>query len=458
MSLWEGHLENIDNDVMRFSQSFDIDKRMYKEDIECSIAHVKMLGKQKIIENSEEIVFELRKILSDIESGNLKLDLLCEDVHTFIEETLTKRLGNVGKRIHTARSRNDQIAVDLKFYIKKQIKEISHLICILIETISDIAEKNIDVVMPSYTHLQRAQPSSFSHHILAYAFMFKRDLIRLKNCLENMDECPLGACACAGTTYPIDRFYVSNELGFSKPTDNSIDSVSDRDFALELLSDFAIIMMHLSRFSEEIILWSSWEFKFVSLSDSYCTGSSIMPQKKNPDMAELIRGKTGKVYGNLFAILTIMKGLPLSYNRDIQEDKEQIFESINTVKDCFIIFERMIQTMKVNQENMEKSLKEGFVNATDCADYLTRKGMPFRDAYKITGNIVNFCISKNITLDKLNLQDYKKFSNLFEEDIFNAINLKNCVRNRKSYGGPEKSSILNQIKIINLFIKEYQIC
>lgn len=457
MSLWEGHLENIDNDVMKFSQSFDIDKRMYKEDIECSIAHVKMLGKQKIIENSKEIIDELKKILSDIESGKLKLDLLCEDIHTFIEETLTKRLGNVGKHIHTARSRNDQVAVDLKFYTKKQIKEISNLVCILIETISDIAEKNIDILMPSYTHLQRAQPSSFSHHILAYAFMFKRDLIRLRNCLGNMDECPLGACACAGTTYPIDRFYVSNELGFSKPTDNSIDSVSDRDFALELLSTISIIMMHLSRFSEEIILWSSWEFKFISLSDSYCTGSSIMPQKKNPDMAELIRGKTGKVYGNLFAMLTIMKGLPLSYNRDMQEDKEQIFKSIDTVKDCLMIFECMIKTMKVNPENMEKSLKEGFVNATDCADYLTKKGMPFRDAYKITGNIVNLCISKNKTLEELDLQDYKKFSDLFEEDIFNTINFENCMKNRKSYGGPEKSLILNQIKIINSFIKKHKI-
>ncbi len=457
MSLWEGHLEDIDDDVMKFSQSFGIDKRLYREDIECSIAHVKMLGKQKIIKNSEEIIDELKKILSDIESGKLKLDLLCEDIHTFIEETLTKRLGNVGKRIHTARSRNDQVAVDLKLYIKKQIREISNLVCSLIGTISNIAKKNINVLMPSYTHLQRAQPSSFSHHILAYAFMFKRDLTRLKNCLENMNECPLGACACTGTSYPIDRFFVSDELGFSKPTDNSIDSVSDRDFALELLSSISIVMMHLSRFSEEIILWSSWEFKFISLSDSYCTGSSIMPQKKNPDMAELIRGKTGKVYGNLFAMLTIMKGLPLSYNRDMQEDKEQIFESIDTVKDCLIIFERMIKTMKINPENMEKFLKEGFVNATDCADYLAKKEIPFRDAYKVTGSIVNLCISKNKTLEELDLQDYKKSSDLFEEDIFDTINFENCVKNRTSYGSPKKSSILNQIKIINSFTKKYQI-
>ena len=458
-SLWDSHLAGLDEEIMNFSSSFPLDKRMYKEDIECSIAHVKMLGKQKIIEPdvSKKIIEELLNILKDIEAGKLELECSCEDIHTFVEETLTQRIGDTGKYIHTARSRNDQVVTDLKVFIRKKIKKISELICSLIKTISFVAKNHIDVKMPSYTHLQRAQPSSFSHHVLAYAFMLKRDLIRLKNCFKNIDECPLGSCACSGTTYEIDRFFVAKELGFSKPSENSIDAVSDRDFLIELLSSISIVMMHLSRFSEEIVLWSSWEYRFLSLGNGFCTGSSIMPQKKNPDMAELIRGRTGKVYGSLVAILTVLKGLPLSYNRDIQEDKEPIFSALDTVCSCLLIFEKMLKTIQVNSENMEKALKEGFLNATDCADYLVKKGMPFRDAYKIVGNLVNLCSEKGIILDDLAFDHYKKASNLFLEDIYEKINYKNCIKNRISFGGPGKDSVLNQIESINLFLKYFHI-
>ena len=457
-SLWGSHLAELDKEIMDFSSSFYLDKRMYKEDIECSIAHVKMLGKQKIIDPkiSETIVKELLNILFDIESGALSCECsLVEDVHTFVEKTLTKRIGKAGKCVHTARSRNDQVATDLKVYIRREIKKLAKFTCNLINTISIVAEKNIDVIMPSYTHLQRAQPSSFSHHMLAYTFMFKRDLIRLKNCFFNTDGCPLGACACSGTTYEIDRFFVAKELGFSGPTDNSIDSVSDRDFLIELLSVISIIMMHLSRFSEEIVIWSSWEFRFISLGEGFCTGSSIMPQKKNPDIAELIRGKTGKVYGDLVALLTVMKGLPLSYNRDIQEDKELTFRALDTVSSCLVVFEKMLKTAKVNANIMEEALKSGFVNATDCADYLVKKGLPFREAYEIVGNIVNLCIKNKNTLESLPLENYKSVSTLFEQDIYEKIDYKNCINNRTSYGGPGKESVIKQIKTINSFLKEF---
>ena len=457
MSLWEGHLKNLSEKIMRFNASFDIDKRMYKEDIECSIAHVKMLSQQKIIDNAREIIDGLNNILSDIKSGKLKLDGQYEDIHTFVEEILTERIGDAGKKIHTARSRNDQVAVDLKVYVKKQITEIQSFICDLISVIADKAEKNIKVIMPSYTHLQRAQPSTFANHILAYAFMFRRDFMRLKNCLVNMDECPLGACACSGTTYLTDRFYIAKQLNFVQPTENSIDSVSDRDFAIELISCCAIIMMHLSRFSEELILWSSWEFGFISIADEYCTGSSIMPQKKNPDMLELIRGKTGKVYGNLIAILTMMKGLPLAYNKDMQESTCEIFEVTDTVKDCLSIFAEIIKTIKINSDNMQQALKKGFLNATDCADYLTKKGMPFREAYKIVGSMINLCIANKKTLEDLDLEDYKKFSGLFDNDIFDEINLKNCVEKRMSFGGPSQSSVKQQIKSLYNFLAKIKI-
>ena len=457
MSLWEGYLKNISEQIMKFNASFGVDRQMYREDIKCSIAHVKMLGEQKIIEDAQVIIDGLNSILFDIESGKLKLDGPYEDIHTFVEEVLTKRIGNDGKRVHTARSRNDQVAVDLKVYTKDQAKRIQELVCNLINVIVEIAEKNIEILMPSYTHLQRAQPSSFSNHILAYAFMFKRDFLRLESCITNMNECPLGACACSGTTYLIDRFFVAEELDFLQPTENSIDSVSDRDFLLETISCCAIIMMHLSRFSEEIILWSTFEFKFISLNDEYCTGSSIMPQKKNPDMVELIRGKTGKVYGNLVAMLTVMKGLPLAYNKDMQEGTEQIFSVVDTVKECLCIFTGLIKTMQLNTDNMQKALQKSFLNATDCADYLTRKGLPFRDAYRIVGNMVNLCIENNKTLDDLTLKDYKKFSDLFEKDIFNEIELKNCVEKRKSFGGPASTSVKEQIKSIRMFLDKTKI-
>ena len=454
--IWAGRFtKETDKIVNDFNSSISFDARMYREDIEGSIAHATMLGKCNIIdlEESEAIVEELKNILNDIESGKLEFDFNAEDIHSFIEAELTKRLGDTGKRLHTARSRNDQVALDIRMYLKKEVKEIESLIKKLIIVLTDLSEKNLQTVMAGYTHLQRAQPITFAHHLMAYSQMFLRDLERLKDAYKRINIMPLGSGALASTTYPINRRMVCNALGFDEITQNSLDAVSDRDFCIELASDLSILMMHLSRFSEEIILWDSWEFKFIELDDAYSTGSSIMPQKKNPDIAELIRGKTGRVYGDFNTLLIMMKGLPLAYNKDMQEDKEAIFDAIDTVKLSISAFIPMIETMTIFPENMREAAAKGFINATDCADYLVKKGMPFRDAYKITGEIVRLCIENNLTLETLPIEKYKEFSNKFEEDIFEAINLETCVMQRKVEGGPAPESVKAQIEYIRNKIK-----
>ena len=454
--IWAGRFtKETDKIVNDFNSSISFDVRMYREDIEGSIAHATMLGKCNIIdlEESEAIVEELKNILNDIESGKLEFDFNAEDIHSFIEAELTKRLGDTGKRLHTARSRNDQVALDIRMYLKKEVKEIESLIKKLIIVLTDLSEKNLQTVMAGYTHLQRAQPITFAHHLMAYSQMFLRDLERLKDAYKRINIMPLGSGALASTTYPINRRMVCNALGFDEITQNSLDAVSDRDFCIELASDLSILMMHLSRFSEEIILWDSWEFKFIELDDAYSTGSSIMPQKKNPDIAELIRGKTGRVYGDLNTLLIMMKGLPLAYNKDMQEDKEAIFDAIDTVKLSISAFIPMIETMTIFPENMREAAAKGFINATDCADYLVKKGTPFRDAYKITGEIVRLCIENNLTLETLPIEKYKEFSNKFEEDIFEAINLETCVMQRKVEGGPAPESVKAQIEYIRNKIK-----
>lgn len=454
--IWAGRFtKETDKIVNDFNSSISFDARMYREDIEGSIAHATMLGKCNIIdlEESEAIVEELKNILNDIESGKLEFDFNAEDIHSFIEAELTKRLGDTGKRLHTARSRNDQVALDIRMYLKKEVKEIESLIKKLITVLTDLSEKNLQTVMAGYTHLQRAQPITFAHHLMAYSQMFLRDLERLKDAYKRINIMPLGSGALASTTYPINRRMVCNALGFDEITQNSLDAVSDRDFCIELASDLSILMMHLSRFSEEIILWDSWEFKFIELDDAYSTGSSIMPQKKNPDIAELIRGKTGRVYGDLNTLLIMMKGLPLAYNKDMQEDKEAIFDAIDTVKLSLNAFIPMIETMTIFPENMREAAAKGFINATDCADYLVKKGTPFRDAYKITGEIVRLCIENNLTLETLPIEKYKEFSNKFEEDIFEAINLETCVMQRKVEGGPAPESVKAQIEYIRNKIK-----
>ena len=452
MVLWEGRFKKeLDSKTNDFNSSIKFDSRLYKEDIEGSIAHSTMLGKQNIVseEESNKIVKELKNILNDIENNKLEFDTNAEDIHMFIETELTKRIGDTGKRLHTARSRNDQVALDIKMYLKKEIKEIIYLLKELINILLKKAEGNLDTIMPGYTHLQRAQPITFAHQLMAYVEMFLRDVDRLNDCLKRTDVMPLGSSALAGTTFDIDRNMVKDLLGFKDITKNSLDGVSDRDYIIELSSDISIIMMHLSRFSEEIIMWCSWEFKFIELDDAFSTGSSIMPQKKNPDISELIRGKTGRVYGNLMQILVTMKGLPLAYNKDMQEDKEGIFDSIDTVKLCIITIIPMIDTFKVLKENMRKAAENGFINATDCADYLSKKQVPFRKAYKIVGNIVSYCIDNNKTLDKLSLDEYKKIDKNFEEDIYDAIKLENCVNNRNLPGGPAPEIVkkrINEIK------------
>ena len=454
--IWAGRFtKETDKIVNDFNSSISFDARMYREDIEGSIAHATMLGKCNIIdlEESEAIVEELKNILNDIESGKLEFDFNAEDIHSFIEAELTKRLGDTGKRLHTARSRNDQVALDIRMYLKKEVKEIESLIKKLITVLTDLSEKNLQTVMAGYTHLQRAQPITFAHHLMAYSQMFLRDLERLKDAYKRINIMPLGSGALASTTYPINRRMVCNALGFDEITQNSLDAVSDRDFCIELASDLSILMMHLSRFSEEIILWDSWEFKFIELDDAYSTGSSIMPQKKNPDIAELIRGKTGRVYGDFNTLLIMMKGLPLAYNKDMQEDKEAIFDAIDTVKLSLNAFIPMIETMTIFPENMREAAAKGFINATDCADYLVKKGTPFRDAYKITGEIVRLCIENNLTLETLPIEKYKEFSNKFEEDIFEAINLETCVMQRKVEGGPAPESVKAQIEYIRNKIK-----
>lgn len=451
MPMWAGRFtKEIDERVNDFNSSISFDARMYKQDIEGSIAHATMLGECGIIdiEESKSIVVGLKGILEDIESGKLEFDPTAEDVHMFVEAELTSRLGDTGKRLHTARSRNDQVALDIRMNLKVEIKEIEKLVRELIQTLCNLAEKNLTTVMPGYTHLQRAQPITFAHHIMAYAQMLLRDMGRLEDTYKRTNIMPLGSGALASTTYPINRQRVCDLLGFDEITQNSLDGVSDRDFCIELCSAISILMMHLSRFSEEIILWCSWEFKFIELDDAYATGSSIMPQKKNPDITELIRGKTGRVYGDLTTLLTMMKGLSLAYNKDMQEDKEAIFDAVDTVKLCLTTFIPMIETMKVIPENMRNAAAKGFINATDCADYLVKKGMPFRDAYKITGTLVHTCIEKNLTLETLPIEEYKALSNVFEEDVYDAISLETCVMQRKAVGGPAPESVKNQIEYV----------
>lgn len=429
---------------------------MFREDIEGSIAHATMLGAQGIItrEESVAIINGLKGIRNDLSDGSLAFDPESEDIHMFIEEELTKRTGSAGKRLHTARSRNDQVALDLRLTLKKEAAGIRGLLLSLIRTLVEKARENTDTVMPGYTHLQRAQPVTFAHHLLAYAQMASRDVSRLDGCIERMDECPLGACALAATTYPIDRELTARLLHFHAPVQNSLDAVSDRDFCIEFASDLSIIMMHLSRFAEEIVLWCSWEFKFIELDDAFATGSSIMPQKKNPDVAELVRGKTGRVYGSLITLLTMMKGLPLAYNKDMQEDKEAIFDAVDTVKLCLNTITPMVKTMKILSANMRRAAANGFINATDCADFLVKKGLPFRDAYKITGTIVAHCIACGLTLETLPLDDYKKHSDVFDNGIYDAISLNNCVRGRKTTGGPAAESTQVQIDSLTKYVEQ----
>ena len=449
--MWAGRFsKEVDSGVNAFNSSISFDCRMYKNDIEGSIAHATMLGEQGIItmEDSLTIIGGLKEILDDLNSGKLMFDPNAEDVHMFVEAELTKRLGDVGKRLHTSRSRNDQVALDIRLYLRDEIDEIHTLVHKLTETLCDIAEQHKDTIMPGYTHLQRAQPITFGQHLMAYAQMFLRDMDRLDDVNKRMNVCPLGSGALAGTTYHIDRFRTASLLGFDAPMANSLDGVSDRDFCIELSSAISIIMMHLSRFSEEIILWCSWEFKFIELDDAFATGSSIMPQKKNPDIAELVRGKTARVFGDNVTLLAMMKGLPLAYNKDMQEDKEAIFDAVDNVKLCLSTFIPMLATMSVYKDNMRNAAARGFINATDCADYLVKKGMPFRDAYKITGGLVAECISKNTDLEHLPLEAYKEKTELFSDDVYNAISLETCVKERKSYGGPSPESVEMQIKLV----------
>jgi len=457
MKLWSGRFDkNTDALVDELNASIGFDFRMYRQDIAGSLAHSAMLAKQGIItnEDAELIATGLKGILADIDAGALSFENDVEDIHMAIESDLTRRIGDAGKRLHTARSRNDQVALDIRLYLKQEIAELRLLVLDLLETVLNLAERNTDVIMPAYTHLQRAQPTTFAHYMMAYANMLRRDVTRLEDCLERMDECPLGSGALTATTYPIDREFVARELGFARITQNSLDGVSDRDFALELMNDLSILMMHLSRFSEEIIMWCSWEFKFVELDDAYSTGSSIMPQKKNPDIAELVRGKTGRVYGDLMTLLTVMKALPLAYNKDMQEDKEPVFDAVDTVKKCLPVFAAMINTMRLIPENMRAAAGKGFINATDCADYLTKKGLPFRDAYTVVGKLVNHCIEASKTLETLEIEEYRKLSPVFDTDVYDAISLDTCVAMRNVAGGPAKQSVEAQMSYIHEFLRE----
>ncbi|MBQ2422596.1 MAG: argininosuccinate lyase [Clostridia bacterium] len=454
--MWAGRfLKQLDSQADDFNSSIRFDSKMFKQDITGSLVHAEMLKKQGIIsaDDAEKIKNGLSEILFDLENGKIEIDMTAEDIHMFVEQELTARIGDAGKRLHTARSRNDQVALDIRLYLRDNAAEIISLIKALIGAICDKAEENKTAIMPGYTHLQRAQPITFAHHLLAYAMMLTRDCGRIEDAVKRMNLCPLGSCALAGTTYNTDRSFTAEKLGFDGYTLNSIDGVSDRDFCIELMSAFATIMMHLSRLSEEIILWSSWEFHFVELDDSYTTGSSIMPQKKNSDMAELVRGKTGRVYGNLIATLTMLKGLPLAYNKDMQEDKEAIFDSIETVKACLGIFAPMIATMKVNADTMYAAAGKGFINATDLADYLTKKGLPFRTAYKTVGEIVAYCIEKGYVLDNMPLSEYQKFNEMFEDDLFSEISLEACVQKRISAGGTGPDSVEAQINFVKEFLK-----
>ena len=449
--MWAGRTAgNTDKVADDFNSSIHFDCRMYREDIKGSMAHAAMLGAKNIITaaEAEALIEGLAGILTDLESGALVFDMSAEDIHMFVEQELTARLGDVGKKLHTARSRNDQVALDLRMHLRGEIDEIATLTKELTGAITAKAEQYADLIMPGYTHLQRAQPILFGHHLMAYAMMLLRDLDRLADCRARMNQSPIGCCALAGTTYDTDRRLEAESLGFDGICRNSLDGVSDRDFALEMLSALSILMMHLSRFSEEIILWCSWEFKFVELSDAYTTGSSIMPQKKNPDMAELVRGKTGRVYGDLMALLTTLKGIPLAYNKDMQEDKESVFDACDTVKMCLKVFVGMINTMTPIAENMLAAAQKGFINATDLADYLVKKGLPFRSAYKISGSIVAHCIKENTVLESLPLEVYRSFSDLFDNDLYEAISLRTCVEKRVSEGGTSLSSVREQIAFV----------
>ena len=446
MKLWAGRFQKeTDTLVNNFNSSINFDARLYKQDIAGSIAHATMLGKQGIIEQAEadKIISGLKAILADIEAGEVEFTMDNEDIHMNIEAILTQRIGDTGKRLHTSRSRNDQVAVDFRLYVKEEIPTIINQVLDLEQVLIQKAEENLSTVMPGYTHLQRAQPTTFAHYMMAYANMFRRDVTRLEDCLERLDECPLGAGALATSTYPVDRQMTAKLLGFAKPTENSMDSVSDRDYAIEFLSACSILMMHLSRFAEEIILWCSWEFKYADLDDAYSTGSSIMPQKKNPDVAELVRGKTGRVYGDLMTLLTVMKALPLAYNKDMQEDKEPVFDA-------------MLQTLTIRPKNMAKAAAGGFINATDCADYLVKKGMPFREAYMIVGRLVNMCIRSGENLETLTLRDFRAISDLFDSDVYEALELKHCVHERKVYGGPSKDDVTRQIQYIKDFVADHR--
>lgn len=460
MKLWGGRFKKgTDKSVNDFNSSIPFDSRMYREDIEGSIAHASMLGEQGIIpkDASDRIVSGLLEILKRIDSGSIEIDMTSEDIHSFVEGTLTYYIGENGKKLHTGRSRNDQVALDLKLYLKKSLLNVKDELISLEKVLLKKSNENIDTIMPGYTHLQKAQPITLALHFLAYAEMFKRDITRIEDCLERMDTMPLGAGALATTTYPLDREAVAEALGFSRPTVNSLDSVSDRDHAIESLSAFSMIMMHLSRFSEEIILWCSNEFSFIELDDGYSTGSSIMPQKKNPDVAELVRGKTGRVYGDLMTLLTVMKGIPLAYNKDMQEDKECLFDGLDTVLLALTTFTGMIDTMKVKKDNMRKGAAKGFTNATDLADYLVKKGMAFRDAHGVVGEIVLECIKQDKMIEELSLDELKGFSPIFEEDVYKAIDLVTCVEERKVIGGPSKESIKYQIKSLEEFINSHKL-
>ena len=449
MKLWAGRLQGqVDEKLNELNASIGFDSRMYKQDITGSIAHAKMLGKQGIIpaEDSEKIVAGLKDILAEINAGTLEIDMTSEDIHTYVEGELTRRIGDAGKRLHTARSRNDQVALDIRMYLADEIDRTIALAKDLILALTEVAKQHLESVMPGYTHLQRAQPVTLAHYLMAYAQMLLRDIDRLADCKKRTMILPLGSGALAGTTYPLDRAYVAEQLGFNGICMNSMDGVSDRDFALELMSDLSIMMMHLSRFSEEICMWCSWEFKFVTLSDTFSTGSSIMPQKKNPDITELVRGKTGRVYGDLITLLTAMKALPLAYNKDMQEDKEAVFDALDTAQLSLEVLAPMLRTATFHPANMKKAAQGGFINATDVADYMTKKGVPFRDAYCVTGQLVNRCIELGATLDDLPIDEYRAFSPVFEEDVYAAIDLLTCVSQRKIPGGPAPETVAAQIE------------
>ena len=453
--MWAGRFAKaLDSQADDFNSSIRFDSRMYKQDIKGSMAHAAMLSARGIIstDDADAIIAGLETILADITAGTLPIDPAAEDIHMFVEAELTKRIGDAGKRLHTARSRNDQVALDTRLYLRDEINEIVSLTLSLIEVLTDRAEEYKSAIMPGYTHLQRAQPITFGHHLMAYAMMLQRDVGRFEDTAKRMDVSPIGCCALAGTTYPTDRAYEAELLGFSAVAENSLDGVSDRDFCVEFLSACSILMMHLSRLSEEIILWSSWEFSFIELDDSYTTGSSIMPQKKNPDMAELCRGKTGRVYGDLMALLTALKGLPLAYNKDMQEDKEAVFDAVDTVKMCLSVMTPMLATMKAKRDNMYKAAQKGFINATDLADYMTKKGVPFRSAYKISGQLVAYCIENNTVLEALSLEKFKEYSDVFEADVYDDISLETCVGKRISFGGTSVSSVEAQIASVRAYL------